>query len=103
MSATGIKGVPFPPSAAAVRLGMRLLAALPGCYALTALAVTLAAVLLARLGMARSEAVTLAAMAGLLVYPALLLWAFSVASVTRLWLTIAAGAAAMAALMQYVR
>lgn len=102
MSATGSKGLPLPASAAAARLGLRLLAALPGCYALTALAVTLAAVPLAGLGMARAEAVTLAAMAGLLVYPALLLWAFSVASVARLWLALAAGAAALAALLRYV-
>ncbi len=92
-----------PGKAAALRVTMRLVAALLGGYALTALAVTLAGTLLARLGMAGSEAVVLASMLGFVVYLPLLLWAFSVRSVARLWAVMAAGAAAMAALLLWLR
>lgn len=51
-----------------------LLAAVPGSYVLAALAVSAAGAILAWLGMARSEAVVLGAMSGLVLYPALLLW-----------------------------
>lgn len=51
-----------------------VLAAVPGSYVLAALAVSATGAILAWLGMARSEAVVLGAMLGLVLYPALLLW-----------------------------
>lgn len=83
-------------------LVLRLLGAVFGGYALTALTIAAAAAVMARLGMARSEAVVLAAMLGFVVYLALLLWAFSVRSVARLWVALAAGTTAMAALLHFV-
>lgn len=79
---------------AALPVLLRVLAALPAGYALTALAVATTAAVLARCGMPRSDAVVLAAMLGFVFYLVLLLWAFSVASVARLWcaLALAAGA-----------
>lgn len=77
--------------------GLRIVGAVFGGYAVTALAVTTAAALLARAGMARSEAVALAAMTGFIVYLALLLWAFNVQSVMRLWTVLALATAAMGA------
>jgi hypothetical protein len=41
--------------------------------------------------MARPDAVVLAGMAGFLLYLALLLWAFTVKSVARLWLALGGG------------
>lgn len=80
---------------------LRLLGAVFGGYALTALTVATAGAVMARLGMARSEAVVLAAMLGFAVYLTLLLWAFSVRNITRLWMAMAAGAATMAALLHF--
>ncbi len=80
-----------------------MLGAVFGAYALTALAVSTAGAVMARLGLARSEAVLLAAMAGLLAYLGLLLWAFSVQSVARLWATLLAWAALLALLLQCVK
>lgn len=88
--------------ARSVRVGLRVLGAVFGGYALTALSVAWAAVALARLGLARSDAVVLAAMLGFVVYLALLLWAFSVRSVARLWGVLAGGAGAMAGLLWLV-
>lgn len=82
-----------------LRTGLRIAGAVFGGYVVTALAVTTAAALLARLGMARSEAVALAAMTGFIVYLALLLWAFSVHSVARLWAVLALAMAAMGAVL----
>lgn len=82
---------------------MRVLGAVFGGYALTALAVAAAGAAMARLGMARSDAVVLAAMLGFVAYLALLLWGFSVKSTTRLWLALAGGAAAMAGLLRLVQ
>ncbi|MDP3841320.1 MAG: iron uptake protein [Oxalobacteraceae bacterium] len=81
---------------------LRLLGAVFGGYALTALTVAAAGAVMARFGMARSEAVVLAAMLGFVAYLALLLWAFSVRSVARLWVALAAGGAAMAILLHFV-
>lgn len=83
-------------------LVLRLLGAVFGGYALTVLTVVAAGAVMARLGMARSEAAVLAAMLGFVVYLALLLWAFSIRSVARLWLVLAAGAMAMAVLWHFV-
>lgn len=86
-----------------VRLSLRVLGAVFGGYALTALTVAWAAAAMARLGMARSEAVVLAAMLGFVAYLALLLWGFSVKRVARLWLVLASGAAALAGLLWLVQ
>jgi hypothetical protein len=83
-------------------IGLRILGAVAGGYAVTALAVAAAGALLARLGMARAEAVVLAAMLGFVAYLVLLLWSFSVKRVTRLWLVLAGGAVAMASLLLWL-
>lgn len=85
-----------------LRIVLRVLGAVVGGYALTALAVTALGAVMTQLGMARAEAVTLAAMLGFVIYLALLLWGFSVKSVVRLWLTFAGGAAALAGLLWLV-
>nr|WP_315219686.1 iron uptake protein [uncultured Duganella sp.] len=77
---------------------LRVLGAVGGGYALTALTVAVGAVALSRAGMVRSEAVALAAMLGFVLYLALLLWGFSVRHVGRMWLAFGAGAAVMWAL-----
>ena len=77
---------------------LRVLGAVGGGYALTALTVAVGAVALSRAGMVRSEAVALAAMLGFVLYPGLLLWGFSVRRVGRLWLAFGCGAAVMWAL-----
>lgn len=86
-----------------VRVGLRVLGAVFGAYALTALAVAGLGGALARLGMARSEAVVLAAMLGFVAYLALLLWGFSVPSVARLWAVLAAALSATAGLLWLLR
>lgn len=77
------------------RVTQRACAALLGGYALVALWLALLAAMLVRLGMARSEAVVSAAMLGFVFYLLLLLWAFSVPSLARLW-AVLAGAGALA-------
>lgn len=84
-------------------LVLRLLGAVFGGYALTALTVAAAGAVLVRLGMARSDAVVLAAMLGFVVYLALLLWAFSVKSTAHLWLAMMGSAAGMAVLLSVAR
>lgn len=79
-------------------MSLRILGAVVGGYAVTALAVAAAGALLARLGMARAEAVVLAAMLGFVAYLVLLLWGFSVKSVRRLWITLASGTVVSAGL-----
>lgn len=86
-----------------IALGLRVLGAVAGGYAVTALAVAVAGAALARAGMARSEAVVLAAMLGFLAYLALLLWAFHVARVGRLWAALAGAAAALAGALWLLR
>ena len=86
-----------------LRIGLRVLGAVVGGYALTVLAVAALGAVMAQLGMARAEAVTLAAMLGFVLYLMLLLWGFSGKSVTRLWLTLAGGAAALVGLLWLVR
>jgi uncharacterized iron-regulated membrane protein len=53
---------------------LRLLAAVPGAYLLSALAVSCAGAALAFLGLARPDAVVLGAMLGIVLYPVLVLW-----------------------------
>lgn len=55
---------------------LRVLAAVPGTYVLSALAVSAVGAALAYLGMARSDAVVLGAMLGIVLYLVLLLWGF---------------------------
>lgn len=86
-----------------VRVSLRVLGAVFGGYALTALMVAAAGAVMARLGMARSEAVVLAAMLGFLVYLALLLWGFSIAYVARRWAALALAAAALASVLWLMR
>jgi len=81
------------------QLGLRLIAAIPGGYALSAASVATLAGLLAQSGMARSDAVVLSAMLGFVLYLVLLLWAFAVRSVARLWAVIAGGLAACGLLL----
>jgi len=88
----------MPRAAGATVTALRVLGAVCGGYALTALTVAVGAVALSRAGMARSEAVALAAMLGFVLYLVLLLWGFSVRRVGRLWLGFGAGAAVMWAL-----
>ncbi|MGK5024763.1 iron transporter [Janthinobacterium sp. RB2R34] len=76
---------------------LRVVGAIGGGYAVTALAVTTAGAVLAHLGMARSDAVVTAAMLGFVVYLLLLLWGFAVRSPARLWLTLAGSAALLMA------
>ncbi|MDW5443640.1 iron uptake protein [Polaromonas sp. SM01] len=85
------------------RVGLRVLGAVFGGYALTALSVTWAGAVMVRLGMARGEAVVLAAMLGFVAYLALLLWAFSVRSVARLWGVLVGGAMVMTGLLWLVQ
>lgn len=86
-----------------LRVGLRVLGAVLGGYALAALLVAVAGALLVRLGTARAEAVVAAAMLGFLAYLAVLLWGFSVHSVRRLWAVVAIGAAVMGGLLWIVR
>ncbi len=77
---------------------LRVIGAVAGGYIVTAMAVTTAGAMLARLGMARSDAVVTAAMLGFIVYLLLLLWGFAVRSPARLWLSLAGSAALLMAL-----
>jgi len=79
--------------------GLRIVGAVGGGYLLTALTVIAAGAVLARLGMARSDAVALSSMLGFVFYLVLLVWAFGVRSAARLWGVLAAGALLMAALI----
>jgi hypothetical protein len=81
----------------------RTVAAVLGGYALTALLVALLAVLLVWAGLPRSEAVVAAAMAGFLIYLALLVWAFSPVRLRTLWAGLAAGSGAAYGLLMLAR
>lgn len=79
---------------AAPRTVTRVLAAIGGGYALCAAWVALLSLALPRVtGLAKSEAVVLSAMLGFVAYLLVLLWAFSVRSLGRLWITLAVGTA----------
>ena len=81
---------------------LRVLGAVGGGYALSALGVAAGAALLARAGMPPSEAVALAAMLGFIAYLLVLLWAFSVPSLARLWLVLGGAGALLAALLAVI-
>ena len=78
---------------------LRLIAAIPGGYALTAATVAALGGVLPLIGMTRSDAVALSAMLGFLLYLILLLWAFAQRSLARLWGVFAGGLAICGALL----
>lgn len=78
-------------------MAARVVAAVGGGYALSAAAVPLAAQLLMHAGMARGEATVLCMMLGFVFYLLVLLWAFRVRSLARLWAVLAAATGAAAA------
>lgn len=80
-------------SLAWLRILQRVAGALLGGYAFTAALVALLTVALVYAGLSRSEAVVSASMSGFLVYLLVLLWAFSVRSLTRLWAMLAGATA----------
>ncbi|MDP3796229.1 MAG: iron uptake protein [Polaromonas sp.] len=90
-------------STAATAVVLRVTAALLGGYAFSAALVALLATALALAGMARSEAVVLAAMLGFVLYLLVLLWAFSVRSLARLWAVLAGGSVLGYGLLQLTR
>jgi hypothetical protein len=64
-------------------------------YACTTAMVALSALLLSQVfGMARSEAVVLAAMSGIVLYLGILLWGFAEQRLARVWALLLGGAAA---------
>ena len=79
---------------AVTTLFLRIIGAVIGGYGLSSVLVALMAALLARTGIARSEAVVSASMAGFLIYLALLVWAFSNVKLRVLWAGLAAGSGA---------
>jgi hypothetical protein len=83
----------------ATSLCLRLIAAIPGGYALTATAVAALGGLLPMTGMARSEAVTLSTMSGFVLYLVLLIWAFAERRLARLWGGIVGGLAVCAGVL----
>jgi hypothetical protein len=77
----------------AVSVVLRVTGAVLGSYGVSAALVALLAVGLTTLGMARSEAVVTASLVGFVLYLVVVLWAFSVRSLARLWLVLAGSAA----------
>lgn len=82
---------------------LRVIGTLGGGYAFTAAWVALLAVALSLAPIGRSEAVTAAALMGYLIYLAVLLWGFSVRSVTRLWVLLASGTTLAGTLAVFLR
>ncbi|WP_395057750.1 hypothetical protein [Polaromonas sp.] len=80
---------------------LRVAGAVAGGYAFTTASVGLMSASLALGGMPRSDAVVLAAMLGFVIYLLVLLWAFSVRSLVRLWATLT-GAGLLAAGLTFV-
>ncbi len=86
-----------------MRVALRVAAAVVGGYVWTASWVALLAALLPAVGVARSEAVVLAAMLGYVIYLLVLLWAFSVRSLARLVVVLLGGTALACALVALMR
>lgn len=84
-----------------VRLAIRIIAAVPGGYALTAGTVAVMGGLLSALGLPRSESVVVAAMVGFLLYLALLLWAFAERRLSRLCGVVLGGLIACSAVLWF--
>ena len=81
----------------------RVTAGVGAGYVFIACWVPLLALVLALAGMQRSEAVVLSAMLGFLFYLGILLWAFTVRSLARLWTTLILASAAAAGLLFLIR
>lgn len=81
---------------------LRIIGAVLGGYAVSAAVVALLAVGLTRLSMARSEAVVSASLLGFVLYLLVLLWAFSVRSLWRLWAGVVGGSALAYGLTQWL-
>lgn len=81
----------------------RITGAVLGGYGLTALLVALLAALLVRVGMARSEAVISASIAGFLIYLAVLVWAFGPVRLRSLWAGLALGSGSAYGLLLLAR
>lgn len=77
---------------ASVPMTLRVLGAVLGGYAFSSGLVALTAVALPLVGLARSEAVLLAAMLGFVLYLLVLLWAFAERRLWRVWLVLIGGA-----------
>ena len=86
-----------------LRIGQRVAGALLGGYAFSAALVALLTVALARAGLPRSEAVVSASLLGFGVYLLVLLWAFSVPSLLRLWAWLACTTALTGGLLALLR
>lgn len=85
----------MPRSGQVISLTSRIAAALFGGYALTYFS---AAVLAKLLPVARSEAVVIALLSGLIIYAAAIMWVFSASSARRAWLGLMFIAAVSAAI-----
>ena len=75
---------------------LRIGGAVLGGYALSAAAVALMVGLFMQVGLVRSEAVVLSSMLGFVFYLAVLIWAFSVRSLGKLWTVLVVGTACCA-------
>lgn len=87
----------------AAKLTLRIVGAVLGGYALSAALVALLAALLVHAGLARSEAVVSASMAGFLIYLLVLVWAFGTVRLRTLWAGLAAGTGAAYGLLLLTR
>ncbi|CAG9933952.1 hypothetical protein [Candidatus Nitrotoga arctica] len=87
------------PAQARRTLGLRLLVAIVGGYVLSAAMVAVLGGVLPALGLTRSDAVALASMLGPVFYLVLLLWAFSVCSMGRLYGVVGGGLAVAFAML----
>lgn len=86
-----------------MNVGLRVIGSVGGGYALTAALVAFLSAALSRAEISRSEAVTAAALMGYGLYLVVLLWGFSVRSLTRLWSLLAGGTALASALAFLLR
>lgn len=88
---------------ASLAVVLRVTGAVLGGYVFSACLVALLAAILPHAGMARSEAAVSAAMLGFVLYLLVLLWAFSVRSLARLWAALAGGTALASGLVLLIR
>lgn len=88
---------------ALVKIISRITGAVLGGYGLTALLIALFAALLVRAGMARSEAVVGASIAGFLIYLMLLVWALGAVRLRSLWTGLALGSGSAYGLLLLAR
>lgn len=94
-----LNGLQAARGAGSVTIALRVTGAVLGGYGLCAALVALLAVGLTALGLARSEAVVTASLVGFVLYLLVLLWAFSVRSLLRLWACLGCGAVLTQALV----